>query len=184
MRQVEGADVNDQGPDGRTIEAPRKAGPAESAASSSKTGRPLRIKRGTTRLEAEWPGTVQVGALPGIVGQPDRAFPSSTSNVLKILRSQGISADRLAPAPEIKLMAAEVWLPFLLVASQVMANVGATLISHAIVLLITPETDVERRSLVHAKFGRVRANGVEYDWIELEGPAAEVADAAHAFFQE
>lgn len=131
-----------------------------------------------------WPeGTdaLVVPGLPGRAGDPEAAenaiYPSSTIDVIKLLREQGIAVDYAAvdkPRAELALKAAELWVPLIIFARDVLADGGA----HVLVDVVWDRLHGRNhgKSILHLKVGSRDADG-QVVWFESHGHADDVLDA-------
>lgn len=102
-------------------------------------------------------------------------FPSTSDDLVKLLREQGVVAefDRpLTERSEVTHQAADVWLPVL----EIIRDLGIGVLGGCIVELVAEPT-----SRVHAKVGRNRKGKTE--WLEISGQRDEVIEAIGDFLE-
>jgi hypothetical protein len=143
-----------------------------------------------TMTESNGTETPDVLVLPGVPGKRERledgrgAYPSTTIDVIKLLREEGIRVDRAEPddqQAELTYHGAEVWLPVLLWTSDALANGAGSLFAHLIIQLLG-QREAER-SVLHVKCGRKSGTGDER-WFEAHGPGTDVIKALREFDKE
>ena len=112
-------------------------------------------------LPDSWPdgvGALIVPGLPGRGSDPEAAenalYPGSTIDVMKLLREQGVVVDYAPvdkPRAEIELKAAELWVPLIIFAKDVLIDGGA----HALVEVIWDRLHGRRtHAILHLQVGR------------------------------
>jgi transcriptional regulator with XRE-family HTH domain len=147
----------------------------------------LRIMRDRIKLTAEGHAPADVLVLPGIPGKRERlddgrgAYPASTTDIIKLLREQGVTVDYIEPSnrrAELTYHAADIWLPVLLWASDAIANGAGSLFAHAIIQLLGARR--AERSVLHVRCGRKTGEG-DIRWFKADGPGADVLKALREF---
>jgi hypothetical protein len=148
----------------------------------------LAKRRGERVVRTELPEGVDCLVVAGIPGRPDpeglaaddRPYPTSTADIVKLLREQGYRVEYEDP-PErrarISYKANEWWIPVLLFAQGV-AEAGVADVLVSIIRGYVPDF---RRAKIHLKIGRADADG-NVDWFEGQGAAPEVLDALREYF--
>jgi hypothetical protein len=128
--------------------------------------------------------------LPRVPGKRERledgrgAYPSTTIDVIKLFREEGIRVDQAESddrRAELTYHGAEVWLPVVLWTSDALANGAGSLFAHVIIQLLG-QREAER-SVLHVKFGRKTRTGDER-WFEAHGPGKDVINALREFDKE
>ena len=122
-----------------------------------------------------WPEGLQAIVLPGVVGQPDEAYPPTTSDIVKRLRRSGLRTDYRDPPPhrELVLHAAEWWFPFILFTRDVIAAGGGQLLVEAIMAMVGK---LGRGDRMHIRVGMLKEDG-RYLAYEMTGPPDKVLEA-------
>ena len=92
--------------------------------------RELTVETSKERREIPLPAGLDAVVFPGVprVRTPDvdeDPYPTATTDVIKILRSEGVKVDYVDPTRQrvtVDLKAAEVWLPIVVFSSEALAN--------------------------------------------------------------
>ncbi len=111
------------------------------------------------------------------------AYPRGTSDIVKILRERGFQVEYDRPKSErvvVSHNAAEVWLPILAFASNVLANIPANIISSVIMDYLAP-LGLDRSKL-HVEFKVKNADGSEATF-KADGSGPDVVRSIDAFQQ-
>lgn len=140
-----------------------------------------------TELPGEWPKGLNVVVLPGIPGKDvevrpgELPYPTTTSDMIKILREGGLKVDYHTPDAKrvgVGYKVADWWGPILVV---IEGTVGS-LIAAAIWELIDGARAENTR--VHLKMGRAKKGRTTIEWFEGHGPAGQVIEAMKCFFDD
>lgn len=118
--------------------------------------------------------------VPGLgletLGDGTAGYPSTSDDLIKLLREKGVAAeyDRpLSERSEVMHKAADVWLPVL----EIIRDLSLGVLGGCIVELVAAP-----RSRVHAKIGRKRKG--ETEWLEISGQRDEVIEAIDRFLED
>ena len=137
-----------------------------------------------------WPNGIGALIVPGLPGRADdpeavenALYPSSTIDVVKLLREHGIAVDYAPvdkPRAELSLKAAELWVPLIIFARDVLAEGGA----HVLVDVVWDRLHGRNhgKSILHLNVGS-RGAGGQVEWFESHGHADDVL-AAFALWAE
>ncbi|WP_431896331.1 hypothetical protein [Micromonospora haikouensis] len=109
------------------------------------------------------------------------AYPTMTTDVVKLLKSHGFTVTYDHERQERVLVshnAADAWLPVLVFAQSVLANIPANIIS-TIIMQYFGEMAFKKTNL-HVKFAVTAPDGSEKNF-EAHGPGQEVVEAINAF---
>jgi hypothetical protein len=184
----------------------RRAGPAVGRAAAGAlvgkaaqnwmvdTESPARIERSSTDLpprvgaRLETLDAVIVPGVPGMTAErmglePEEAvFPSTTTDVMKVLREQSVQVefeDPDAAHPLITHKAAEYWIPVAIFIETGAAHAAGDLMARAIVSFLGRRR--ADKSLLHVKLGRVTRGRTKIEWLEAHGKGADVLKAMREF---
>lgn len=145
----------------------------------------LRSTGDTGEWDPTWPAA-EVVVLPGLPGwfpndnQIRHPFPNTTTDVVKVLRGQGLSVEHVVAREGrqiIALKAAEYWLPILVFSYEVAVNVSAELLAGVITQLFGAVQ--LRRDRLHVRYGHRLPDGT-VSYFEAHGPGDEVVKAIRA----
>jgi hypothetical protein len=147
----------------------------------------VRMVEERSAAEPGWP-VADVVVLPGLPGwhysgDDDRLtnpFPTTTTDIVKVLRSDGLTVEHIVERDhrqEVSLNAAEYWVPVLVFAADVGANMAGDLLAGAITRLFG--APLRRRSRLHVRYGQQRSDG-SVDFFEAHGDAEKVIEAIRA----
>jgi len=140
-----------------------------------------------SELRGEWPERLDVLVLPGIpgkdvkVGTGELPYPTTTTDVIKVLRERGLKIDYHTPDAKrvgVGYKAADWWGPIMVITQS---TVGS-LIADAIWELIGAAR--AKNSMIHLKVGKATKGGTTVEWFEADGPAGEVVEAMRHFFHD
>jgi len=135
--------------------------------------------------------TLDVIILPGIPGMTtemmglepsESAFPSTTTDIIKILREQALQVDFESPDaahPLAAHKAADLWIPLAIFIETGAAHAAGDLMARAIVSLIGRRR--AETSVLHVKLGRVRRGRDKIEWLEAHGKGSDVLKAMREF---
>lgn len=151
-----------------------------------------KIERTTSGVTAELTASlvgldaVIMPGIPGMsaaaLGLDGSAFPSSTTDVMKILREQGLKVEfeaRDGAHPLVSHKAADWWVPITVFIQTSTGTAAGNLLSQAIMSLIG-----HRRadsSVLHVKMGIVKEGGDKIEWFEGHGKGSDVLKALRIF---
>lgn len=111
------------------------------------------------------------------------AFPSSTTDLMKVLREQGLHVefeDPDSPHPLVSHKAADWWIPIMVFIIETgVASTAGNLLSHAIISLLGAKK--AESSVLHVKVGVVQAGRDKIEWFEGHGKGADVLKALRIF---
>lgn len=151
-----------------------------------------RIERTESELPADLAARLKdldAVIVPGIPGMAVEtldvegpAFPSTTTDVLKVLREQGLRVEYVDPSgphPLISHKAADWWVPIVVFIQTGAATTVGNLLSHAIITLLGPKR--AESSVLHVKVGVVHAGQDRIEWFEGHGKGADVLKALRIF---
>lgn len=139
-------------------------------------------------VESEVTQSSQVLVLPGVPGYAEEvddvgAYPSTTTDVMKVLREAGLAVEYRDPPNErkqVSLFGIDIWMPVLQFTQDALASGAGDLLASAIRGLFG------RRSVsdgtLHVRFGREDSDG-NVEWFEADGPGDNVLDAAREFLK-
>jgi hypothetical protein len=147
----------------------------------------LIFETSTEHREAPLPAGLDAIVFPGVprVDTPEvdeDPYPTATIDVIKILRSEGVTVDYVDPArPRITvdLKAAEVWLPIVAFTSEALASGLGGVLTAAFLEMIGKARVGKTR--LHARVGRTRTDDVEIEWLDVDGPADAALEAIERF---
>lgn len=130
----------------------------------------------------------QVVVLSGVPGYADEvdgvgAYPSSTTDVMKVLREAGLSVEYRDPPNErkqVSLFGIDIWIPVLQFTQDALASGAGDLLAASIRTLFGRQSVSD--GTLHVKFGREDGDG-QVEWFEATGPGDEVLDAARQFLK-
>lgn len=142
----------------------------------------------TGRFDPAWP-SADVVVLPGFPdaastpqdGHEPAVYPSSATDVVKILRAEGLDVAYAVDRSERRLMsknAAEHWLPVVVALTEFGANtLTSVLASHIAEFIVSP---FERSSKLHVRCGKSTSDG-DISYFSASGPPEVVLDALKEF---
>jgi hypothetical protein len=148
----------------------------------------LTVETSSEGRERPLPAGLDAVVFPGVprVATPDvdeDPYPSSTIDVIKILRSEGVRvdyADPERPRVSVDLKAAEVWLPIVVFTSEALANGLGGVLTAAFLEMVGRARAGKTR--LHARVGRIRSDDLEIEWLDVDGPADAALEAIERFF--
>lgn len=138
-------------------------------------------------LEGEWPEGLDVVVLPGVPGKDveveggELPYPTSTTDMIKVLRERGLKIDYHAPDAkrvEVSYKAVD-WQSPIMVFTE---GTVASLIANAIWELIGAAR--AKNSPLHLKVGKAKKGRTTVEWFEAHGPAGKVLEAMRHFFHD
>jgi hypothetical protein len=129
----------------------------------------------------------EVIVLPGVPfydapTRPEHLYPATTIDILKILRTKGVSIDYAEPShgrATLELMAWEYWVPIVVFGYEALAHGVGGLFTEAVLGLIGKANT--GRTKMYARVGRVTRDDETIEWLEASGRTDAVIPALREF---